>query len=182
MKIILNRCYDKSKYTEDIIGDFGFISFTKEFTYLGYIVAYDLDDYADITSRIRKASQAIVALIFFWDSDHVDIGAKVLIYLAIPVNLLPLGMLISGFNKSSNKKKEVFHMKYLRRLLKIKWDDLRELKIKNIQVRENFKNVDTIENIISKRRLIFIGKVIRMPCKCVQVRLISPFHTNMTFR
>ena len=64
MKIILNRCYDKSIYTEDIIGDFGFISFTKEFTYLGYIVSYDLDDYADITSRIRKASQAIVALIF----------------------------------------------------------------------------------------------------------------------
>ena len=25
---------------------------------------------------------------FFWDSDHVDIGAKVNIYLAIPVNLL----------------------------------------------------------------------------------------------
>ena len=108
MKIILNRCYDKSKYTEDIIGDFGFISFTKEFTYLGYIVSYDLDDYADITSRIRKASQAIVALIFFWDSDHVDIGAKVLIYLAIQANLLPSGIPISSFNKSSNKKNRSF--------------------------------------------------------------------------
>ena len=38
-KIILNRCYDKSKYTEDLIGDFDFISFTKEFTYLGSIVS-----------------------------------------------------------------------------------------------------------------------------------------------
>ena len=62
MKVILDRCYDKSKYTEDVIGDFGFISFTKIFTYLGSIVSYDLDDYADITSRIKKASQPMGAL------------------------------------------------------------------------------------------------------------------------
>ena len=29
MKVILDRCYDKSKYTKDITDDFGFISFTK---------------------------------------------------------------------------------------------------------------------------------------------------------
>ena len=57
MKIILNRCYDKSKYTEDIIGDFGFISFTKEFTYLGSILSYDLDYYVDITSGIKKRAK-----------------------------------------------------------------------------------------------------------------------------
>ena len=53
----------------------------------------------------------------------------------------------------------------LRRIFKINWDDIRELKITNNQVREKFKNIDTIENIISKRRLIFIGKMIRMLCK-----------------
>ena len=56
MKVIINRCYDESKYTEDIIGDFSYISFTKSFTYLGSIVSYDLDDYADITSRIKKVN------------------------------------------------------------------------------------------------------------------------------
>ena len=56
MKIILDRCYDRSKYTEDRIGYFGFISFTIAFTYLGSIVSYDLDDYADITSRIKKVN------------------------------------------------------------------------------------------------------------------------------
>ena len=55
---------------------------------MGSIVSYDLDDYADITSRIKKASQAMGAITFFWDLDYVDIGAKALIYLAIPVNLL----------------------------------------------------------------------------------------------
>ena len=178
MKIILNRYYDKSKCTDDIIGDFGFISFTKEFTYLGSIVSYDLDDYADVTSRIKKASQAMGALKIFWDSNHVDIGAKVLIYLAIPVNLLLWGCQSWALTKVLIKKLEVFHMRCIRRILQIKWDDVREFKIKNSQVRERFKNIDTIENIISKRRLIFIGKVIRMPCKCVPARLISAFQTN----
>ena len=138
MKIILNKCYDKSKYTKDIICDFGFISFTKNFTYLGSIVSYDLDDYTDITSRIKKVSQAMGSLKKFWDSDHVDISAKVLIYLAIPVNLLLWGCQSWALTKVLTKKIEVFHMRCLRRILKIKWDDDRELKIKNIQVREKF--------------------------------------------
>ena len=40
---------------------------------------------------------------------------------------------------------------------------------------KTFLNIDTIENIISKIRLIFIGKIIRMKCKCVPARLISAF-------
>ena len=83
-----------------------------------------------------------------------------------------------ALTKILTKKLEVFHMRYLRRILHIKWNDVRELKIKNIQVRETFKNIDTIENIISKRRLVFIGKVIYIPCKCVPTRLISAFQTN----
>ena len=67
-----------------------------------------------------------------------------------------------GFNKSLTKQLEVIHKRCLRRILKIKWDDVRELKIKNVQVREKFKNIDMIENIISKRRLIFLGKIIRI--------------------
>ena len=72
MKVILNRYYDNYIYTKDIIGEFVFISFTKEFKYFGSIASYDLDG----------------SIKFFWDSDHVDIRAKVHIYLAIPVNIL----------------------------------------------------------------------------------------------
>ena len=52
------------------------------------------------------------------------------------------------------------------------------MKIKNIQVREKVKNIDTIENIISKRSIIFIGKVIRIPCKYVQTKLFSSYQTK----
>ena len=108
----------------------------------------------------------------------MDIGAKDLIYLVILVNLLRWGCQSWALTKFLPKQLEVFHMRRIRRILKIKWDDVRELKIKNVQVGEKFKNIDTIENIISKRRIIFIGKIIRMPCKYISARFISVFQRN----
>ena len=88
MEVIINRCYNKSTDTKNKIVDFGFILFTKEFKYLGSVVSYDLDNYADIIFRITRASQSMGALKYFYNSDHVDISAKGHIYLVIPGNLL----------------------------------------------------------------------------------------------
>ena len=44
METIINRCYDKSMCTKEIIDDFGFITFTKEFKYLGSVISYEFDD------------------------------------------------------------------------------------------------------------------------------------------
>ena len=71
------------------------------------------------------------ALNIFWESDHVDIGAKVLIYLAIPVNLLLWGYQSWALTKVLTKKLEVLHIKFLRHILKIKGDDVRELRKKD---------------------------------------------------
>ena len=64
-------------------------------------------------------------------------------------------------------------MRCLTRILKIRWDDVREQRMRNSHVRTKCLNIETIENINSKRRLIFIWKVIRTKCKCVPVILIS---------
>ena len=63
----------------------------------------------------------------------MDIGAKDLIYLAIPVNLLRWGCQSWALTKFLPKQLEVFHMRRIRRILKIKWDDVRELKIKTFK-------------------------------------------------
>ena len=52
MKTIINRCYDKYMSTKDIIDDFGFITFAREFKYLGSVISYDLDDSSGICLRI----------------------------------------------------------------------------------------------------------------------------------
>ena len=48
-------------------------------------------------------------------------------------------------------------MRCLRQILKIRLDDVRELRIRNSHIKKQSYNIETIENIISKRRLIFIG-------------------------
>ena len=161
--------------TKDIKDYFSFITFTREFTYLGSVVLCDLDDYSDISLRIKKAYQAMGALKCFWDSEHVDISAKVKIYIAISINLLLWGCQTWVLTKVLTKKLDFFHTRCLRRILTIRWDDVREQRIRNSHVRKKFLNIETIENIIYKRRLIFIGKIIRMKCKCVSARLISAF-------
>ena len=52
---MINRCYEKSMSTKDIKDDFGFITFTRVFKYFGYMITYDLDDYSDISLRIKKS-------------------------------------------------------------------------------------------------------------------------------
>ena len=78
----------------------------------------------------------------------MDISAKVLIYLAIPVNLLLWGCQSWALTKVLAKKLEIFHMRCLRRILNIQWNNVKELKILKIQAREKFKNTDTIEKKI----------------------------------
>ena len=41
-------------------------------------------------------------------------------------------------------------MRYFRQILMTNWDNNRELKVTNNQVREKFKNIDTIEILFQK--------------------------------
>ena len=63
--------------TKDIKDDFGFITFIRVFKYFESMISYKLDDYSDISLRIKKANQAMGALKLLWDSKHDDISAKV---------------------------------------------------------------------------------------------------------
>ena len=46
--------------TKDIIDDVGFITFTREFKYLEFIISCDLDDNPDISLRIKKANENLL--------------------------------------------------------------------------------------------------------------------------
>ena len=88
VKYIVEKYYDKSKQTKDIVNDFGFISFTKSFKYLGSWISYDFDDRYNIESRIKITNQVMGAISFCLISPQVDIRAKFHIHLTILINLL----------------------------------------------------------------------------------------------
>ena len=115
------------------------------------------------------------ALTFYWESQKVYLHSKYLIYQAIPINLLLWGCESWILTKVLISKLEVFHNRCIRSILNIKWDEVRDLKITNEQIRKKFNSIDTIENQISKRRLHVLGKVIRMPCKKIPARRLSVF-------
>ena len=73
----------------------------------------------------------------------------------------PLGLWILGFE-----------------ILKIKWSDVMEEKMTNVSVLKNFNNIRNINSLITKRRLIFLGKIIRLPSLKFPSRLISAFCPN----
>ena len=50
-----------------------------------------------------------------------------------------------------------------------------DIKITNGQVRSKFNNVSSFRDMITKRRLLFLDKVMRMLCKFIPARLISVF-------
>jgi len=86
-----NKMYDKSEVTKPITVADWFISFTRWFKYLGYIILYNLCDDQDVAARIASALQAIGALHLFWKCEQVELYSKYLIFLAIPLNLLLCG-------------------------------------------------------------------------------------------
>ena len=67
-------------------------------------------------------------------------------------------------------------MRSIRRILGISWNDSRECKYSNIKVRKKFDKINNIYFIIAKRRLPFLGILIRIPLNNVPARLISVFY------
>ena len=68
------------------------------------------------------------------------------------------------------EKLEVFHLRYTRRNLGISWDNVRD---SNVQVRKRFNNIKSVELQIAKRRLAFLGKIIRITNDKIPARLLS---------
>ena len=108
MKNIIDRFYGKAFQTDDIVDKYGIIMFTKKFRYLWSWISYDQYNNYNVEFRIKKANQAMGTLNIFWNSDQVDICAKVNIYLAFPINLILLSCESRALSKTFLKKLDIF--------------------------------------------------------------------------
>ena len=96
-----------------------------------------------------------------------------MIFISVQFNLLLWGCESWATNLDVLKKLEVFHLRCIRKKLGISWDNVRDEKISNLQVRKKFNNIKTVEMQIAKRRLTFLGKIIRMNNDNISARLLS---------
>jgi hypothetical protein len=100
--------YDTPGETKPINVGNGFVSFCRHFKYLGSIVSFSLCDDYNTEQCVTAATQSMGTLKNVWNSPHLDIWSKYLLFCAIPMNLLLWGFETWSMRKSLSNKLEVF--------------------------------------------------------------------------
>ena len=127
------------------------MTFCRHFKYLGSFVSFSLCYDFYIENRVTAATQLMGAL------------EQVLLFRAIPMNLLLWGCETWSMRKALSNKLEVFLHRNIRRILRVSMTKVREDCIRNEHVRRLFYNIPRVSNMIAAHQLDFIGKMIHGP-------------------
>jgi hypothetical protein len=154
--------FDNNVLPEDIfLPDNKKIHFLNKFKYLGSIITPLLNEDLEVETRIKKAKSLMGAARHFFDNKDVDKRIKSQIYVAGPLNALLWGFESWNLTKNNLRKLTAFHHGAIRRILGIKWSQVREQHIKNKEVRGLLCNIPNIDAFIYRRTATYIGKIIR---------------------
>jgi len=154
----------------------GYITYTRQFKYLGSIVSHDLSDTHDVENRILQEQKALNALMSnVFRNSHLSLHVKKLLYMAIPINLLLWGCKSWALKQSDQDKIQRFHSKGIRRILNINMIEVRDQQITNQQIYTKF-NIDPIENIMVSRQLRWLGKIANMPDTRIPRKFLNAWH------
>ena len=126
-----------------------------KFTYLGSTLsrAVHIDD--EVTVRIAKASVAFQRLSAnVWEQNGIKLDTKLKVYKAVVLPTLETWTVNEGHAKRLNH----FHLSYLRKLLKIKWQD--EIPDTEVLKKAGMQSMHTILKLAQQR---WTGHVIRKP-------------------
>ena len=135
------------------------VHYVNKFKYLGSIITPLLNEDAEIEARIKKAKSIMGASKYFFDNKDVCKKIKSQIYVAGPLNALIWGCESWNLTKHNMNKLMAFHHSAIRRILGIKWNQVREKHIKNKEVRGILCNIPNIDAFIAKRTAVYLGKV-----------------------
>mmetsp|Transcript_1493 Transcript_1493/g.2313 ORF Transcript_1493/g.2313 Transcript_1493/m.2313 type:complete len:881 (+) Transcript_1493:452-3094(+) len=137
------------------------VHYVNKFKYLGSFITPLLNEDYEIDMRIKKAKSIMGAAKHFFNNKDVDKRIKAQIYVAGPLNALLWGCETWNLTKYNLNKLMSFHHSAIRRILGIRWDQVREKHIKNKEVRGLLCNIPNIDAYIVKRTATYIGKISR---------------------
>jgi hypothetical protein len=142
------------------------VHFTNSFKYLGSIITPLLNEDLEIEARIKKAKSIMGATKHFFSNKDIDKRIKSEIYVAGPLNALLWGCESWNLTKRNLNKLTTFHHSAIRRILGIRWDQVREKHIKNKEVRGLLCKIPNIDAYIAKRTATYVGKITRLNNNC----------------
>ena len=130
----------------------------QKFCYLGGVLSQNarIDD---ITARIGKASAAFGRLQHrLWDERGVRLSTKIALYKAAVLSTLLYGGETWVTYRAHIRKLELFHMRCLRKICGIKWQD----RVPNTDILARC-NITSVEAVLGRSRLRWCGHLARMP-------------------
>ena len=131
---------------------------TDTFTYLGSKISSNLSLDAELNARIGKAATTMSRLTKrVWENKKLTIKTKVKVYQACVISTLLYGSEAWTLYSSQERKLHAFHMRCLRRLLGITWQD----RVRNEDVLER-AGTRSMNCILKQKRLRWLGHICRM--------------------
>jgi hypothetical protein len=137
------------------------VQFTHSFKYLGSTVTTEQNKDTEVKKWINKAKSILGAAKQFFNNKDVDLRTKHSIYTSFMINAALWGCESWNLSTRNKKQLESFHHSAIRKILIIQWQQVRDDRIRNKQVRFCFCNIPTIESFINKRTATYVGKIAR---------------------
>ena len=139
------------------------IEVVPDFRYLGAIMESKGEIMKDVEERIARASKAFGALCrpVFRDSS-LSLVTKRMVYRAVVLGVLLYGAETWTNKRAATQKLESFNNKCLRRIMGITRAQQRIRRITSAQVRKKFGVEETLEDVVTAKRLRWLGHVARM--------------------
>ncbi|XP_038062349.1 uncharacterized protein LOC119732818 [Patiria miniata] len=128
------------------------------FTYLGSTVASNLSLDAELSTRLARAATVMARLAKrVWSNKNLTVRTKLQVYQACVISTLLYSSEAWTTYTRQEKRLNSFHLRCLRRILGIKWQD----KVPNTEVLERAHSTSMFA-MLSQRRLRWLGHVHRM--------------------
>ena len=139
------------------------IEVVPDFWYLGAIMESKGEIMKDVEERIARASKAFGTLCrpVFHDSS-LSLVTKRMVYRAVVLGVLLYGAETWTNKRAATQKLESFNNKCLRRIMGITRAQQRIRRITSAQVRKKFGVEETLEDVVTTKRLRWLGHVARM--------------------
>ena len=130
----------------------------ENFTYLGSTISSSLSIDAEVSSRIAKAAAVMAKLNQrVWNNSSLTEKTRLRVYQACVLSTLLYGSESWTPYASQERRLNTFHLRCLRRILHIKWQD----RVSNTEVLKR-AGTTSMQGILSERRLRWLGHVRRM--------------------